>query len=154
MLIFWALYQFHKQFEDCSVEQALDGSEKASLSQINFIRGTVLAESMPYTEVCLYENKKIFNMHLTNFIVFLLQDLQNIAAKYIDYILELSLAHNHEHSICIVVASDDSLQLLVKHGQELTFMDGTWHLIGHDMQVVVKIVKHPNGKVRIYLNLI
>jgi len=40
-----------EQFESCSTEQAIDSSQKASQSQVRYLKRKALRSVLPYTEV-------------------------------------------------------------------------------------------------------
>ncbi len=75
------------------------------------------------------------------------QDIQNIAQNDIMCIQDLALFHGTKSCVRIVIATDKSLKLLVKYGQEMCFMDGTFAMVEYKMQTVIVVVRHPNGKV-------
>lgn len=62
-------------------------------------------------------------------------------------IQDFGLFHGKKSCVRIVIATDESLVLLVKYGQEMCFMDGTFAMVEYKMQVVIIVVRHPNGKV-------
>jgi len=62
-------------------------------------------------------------------------------------IVDMSYFHHWQTTFCMVVATPESLKLLLKHGKIMAFMDGTYRLVTHKMQVVSLVVMHTNGKV-------
>ena len=68
-------------------------------------------------------------------------------ANDLDCIVDMSYFHHWDTTFCMVIATEESLKWLVKLGQEMVFMDGTYGLVTHGMQVVGIIVRHPCGKV-------
>ena len=66
-------------------------------------------------------------------------------------VVDFALFNDWESNVRIVLATKESLALLIEYGQTMVFMDGTYRLLGlpqHKLQTVLLVVRHHiNGKV-------
>lgn len=60
-------------------------------------------------------------------------------------ILYLSLWEDCRPSFICVVSKQELLDNLVKWGQQIFFIDGTWHVVENGLQVVPLMIRHPSG---------
>ena len=120
----------------------------ATHEQIRQIKQKIVSESHPHKKVY------ILNVCFIVLVIFLIgfyltQDIDNILLCHKESILEMSLRHNFSDIVYIVMATKESLKLLVKHGNGMVYFDGMYKLLDEeDLQVVSIVAPHSlNNKV-------
>lgn len=64
-----------------------------------------------------------------------------------DYILDMNLMSDFKDGFSVILATKQTLKLLVKHGMMISFTDGTYGLVDRkNIQVVPLMVAHTKTK--------